>query len=253
MAQVAQAEQRRTVDVGRTSLVAAVTAVLGLAINSVLTFVSSLSSQLTWLLVPVVTVLLAVVEALVKTKVETVYPEGGAAPGPGVPHRRRGLPFTVSVLLTVGVVAVLAVAATFGVRYAVGWFSGNEPGVDRLEQPVTVTDSGLAMTVEKVEQTRHFTRVTVLVRSGLGISLDLPVHQNATLVSGRGDVLQADGFRSDWATSVGPGSTQRGVVTFVGHFADEVRLARLTFSTVFRQGFEGPTSIAVPDLRLRPP
>jgi len=150
-------------------------------------------------------------------------------------------------------IGVAGLGITVGVRYVVGWVTGDEPGFDRLVSEVTASDQDLALTVEEVVQTRHFTRVTVLADNDVGHTLSLPVFNNATLVSRRGAVLQADAFRSDWADSLAPGTTQRGVIVFSGHLADSVKFARLNFATVFGAGFEGPRSMTVPNLRLRPP
>ncbi|CUR55553.1 membrane hypothetical protein [metagenome] len=252
-------QQRRTVDVPRTIFFATLAGVMGWVTNTVIAFVTEWSGRLSWLVVPPAMVLAGVIAALATAKVDTYYPTRSSGrhpqPTPGgapIPSRAR-LPFGVSLVVAALVIGVAGLGITVGVRYAVGWMTGDEPGEDRLVRAVTASDEGLSLTVEEVVQTRHFTRVTVRVDSAVPHSITLPVFNNATLVSGRGDAIEADAFRSDWSDSVAPGTTQRGVIVFSGHLADQVTSARLSFATIFGAGFEGPQSMTVPKLRLRPP
>jgi hypothetical protein len=140
---------------------------------------------------------------------------------------------------------------TQAVRFAVGYVTGNESGPDRLVQPVTGRAQGLALTVENVWHTRHFTRVRVATRNRSDTSLSLPLFGNAVFIGEDGTSLQPDAFRSDWPDQFAPGALQRGTITFKGHIPDGVRAARLNFAHIFGPG--GGASITVADIGLRPP
>lgn len=260
MAYASGVQQRRKVDVPRTVFFATLAGVLGWAGNTAIAFVTEWSGRLSWLVVPPGMVLVGIVAALTTAKINTYYPSSPSShdqpPTPGAQPpsvERPRLPFVVSLLLVALLIGVAGLGITVGVRYVVGWVTGDEPGVDRLVGEVTARDQGLALTVEAVVQTRHFTRVTVLADNDVGHSVSLPVFKNATLVSRSGAVIEADAFRSDWSDSLAPGTTQRGVIVFSGHLADPVRFARLSFAVIYGAGSEGPRSMTVPNLRLRPP
>jgi hypothetical protein len=239
----------RRVATGPTLLLGLVTGVLGLVGNSVASFVTEWSGSLSWFAVPVAAVLVAVVTAFATAHVESRYDEDtGTRRRPA----RGGMSVPAALVAVVLVIGLGGFGATWGIRYAVGYLSGNEPGTDRLVQQVTNQSEGLALTVTKFEETRHFTRLTVTVENGVGNSLSLPLFGNCLAVGGDGSTLEADSFKSDWSESVAPGVRQTGTITFSGHLPDGVRRARLVFSTVFEQGFDGPESIQVPGLRLSP-
>ncbi|MPZ00297.1 MAG: hypothetical protein GEU97_20395 [Actinophytocola sp.] len=156
----------------------------------------------------------------------------------------------ISVLVLV--LGLGGLGVTFGVKYAVGWVTGNEEGVDRLAAVAQSQNSGLRLSVEGFEETRHFTRLTVTATNGVSHSLSLPLFRNCALRDERGSTIMADAFRSDWADSIPPGTTQRGIIVFPGHLPGGVKTAALSFATVFGQGFEGPDSITLGGIRLRP-
>jgi hypothetical protein len=254
--------RRRTVNYPWVAFMAVASLVLGWIGNTVLAFVRDWSGAQAWLAVPVVSTVLVVLTAIATAQIDTFKPTGesAAAPAPGAqpvdvpsPRRSGSGAFVVAVAVVALVVAVVGVALTFGVRYAVGWATGDEDGVDRLVAPVSTTDRGLSLTVEEVVQTRHFTRVTAVAGNGLSNPVTLNVYRNAVLQAGNGATLQADAFRSDWVEELPPGANQRGVIVFGGHLPDDVQFSRLSFTTVFEMGFDGPDSITVAGMRLRPP
>lgn len=244
---MSDAAVRRRVATGPTLLLGLVTGLLGLVGNSVASFVTEWSGSLSWFAVPVVAVVVAVVTTFVTAHWENRYDEDtGTARRPA----RGGQSVTSALVAVVLIVGLGGLAATWGVRYAAGYLSGNEPGTDRLVEQVTSQSEGLSLTVTKFEETRHFTRVMVTVENSVGNSLSLPLFGNCLVVGGNGSTLEAESFKSDWSETVAPGVRQTGTITFSGHLPDGVRRARLVFSTVFEQGFNGPSSIQVPDLRL---
>ena len=255
------------VPVGRTLLIAGLCALIPLGGNVVAAFVTEWSGGRSWLVVPAVGVGVAMLTALVQA-----YGSGRAAPpGPqtrypeqwpagGEPYRRygpperRGTPLPVALLIAVLVIGVGGWGVTQGVRYAVGYVTGNEPGTERLLEPAGASADGLTLTVESVEQTAHFTRVQIAARNESQSPLTLPLFKNCLLVSESGDgtALEAEPFKSRWSDQVAPGSLQRGTVTFGGHLPDSVARASFSFSTIFAFG-SGPRSIKVSGIRLGPP
>ncbi len=256
MAHTDAVPQRRTVNYPWVAFGACLTLLLGWGANAALAFVTDWSGSLAWLAVPAATVLVTVMTAITTAHVKSYEPQ----PGPVVPGaaadragtRSRPFPFVVSAILVAVFVGVLGLGLTLGVRFAFGWVTGDEPGVDRLVAPTTQTEQGLTITVESLEQTRHFTRVTAVATNRVGNPIRLNLFGNVILQGRNGSTLEADSFRSDWVEELPPGATQRGVIVFSGHLPTEVRFARLSFSTVWEQGFDGPRSIAVTGLRLRP-
>ena len=178
---------------------------------------------------------------------------GWPAPPPPARHGRRERSLPIAVLIAVLVIGVGGFAVTQGVRYVVGYITGNESGTERLIQPVRASASGLTLTVESVEHTAHFTRVELVARNQTGISLRLNLFETCVLSGDDGTTLKADSFKSDWSEEVPAEGVQRGTITFSGHLPDRVRRATLSFSTIFAQGFSGPRSIRVSGLALRPP
>jgi hypothetical protein len=138
---------------------------------------------------------------------------------------------------------------TQGVRYVVGYITGNEPGTERLIKPVTASAGGLTLTVESVEHTAHFTRVRLAARNNTRAALSLPLFGNCVFVGDDGSTLETDPFRSRWSETMAPGSVQRGAVIFNGHPSGSVTRASLNFAQIFGPG---GGSITVRGIRLRP-
>jgi hypothetical protein len=80
----------------------------------------------------------------------TPPPEYSTKPQPG----KRSLAMTIIIALIV--LGAGGWAVTSGVRYATGLATGNEPGFERLAEPVSVDVGGLLVTVESVEDTSHW-------------------------------------------------------------------------------------------------
>jgi hypothetical protein len=243
-----------------------------LAGNVVASFATEWTGAKSWLVVPAVGMGVAMVTALVQAYGSARAPSPRPQPrrdepwpGHVDPSRRyggreprRGTPLPIALVVAVLVLGVGGWALAQGVRYGVGYVTGNEPGAERLRQQATQTADGLTLTVESVEQTAHFTRVRLLARNASdNLSLTLPLFKTCKL-RGDGATLEADAFRSRWTEELSPGSVQRGTVTFGGHLPDSVRVAELTFSPIFSfpvggRPFErGPGFITVKNLRLGP-
>lgn len=238
----------------RVAAVAAVCWAVPVAANAIAAFLTDWTGLAAWLIGPALGLLGAVVTALI---------EKSPSPTPPPPHtswaryggRRAGLPVghgptAAGVLAVVVVVLVVGVGVALGVRFAVGYLTGDETGTQVLVQPATGGTTGLSATVDGVEYTDHFTRVSLVATNGGGTSVSLPLFGYCVLSGSDGTTLQADPFRSDWAESLPPGGRQRGVVVFPGHLPDAVLEASLSFTTVF--GPDGGDAMTVGPLLLSP-
>jgi hypothetical protein len=152
------------------------------------------------------------------------------------------------VLLVVGVGGF---AATQGIRYAVDYFSGKETGPNVLVSEVTKTNAAVTLTVVRVENTRHFTRVEVTVKNKTSTdSIVLPLFKNCVFSAADGTTLEADPFRSQWSDSIAPGAFRRGTITFPDHLPNTATRASLSFSHI--GGTFKATTISVTGIRLAP-
>jgi len=246
------------VAVGKTLLIAGVCAIIPLIGNVVASFVTTWTGVASWLAVPAVGVAVAMLTALIQaygsaSDEQPPRPPAGPyrryEPYPPPAMKRRGMSLPLALLTTVLVIGVGGLAATVGIRYAVGYFTGNEPGTSRLVQPVSASTGGLTLTVESVTYTAHFTQVGVAARNETGSMLSLPVYGYCVFTGRDGTTLQADPFRSHWSETLAPGTFQRGTITFPGHLPDSVLQASLSFTQIF-----GPSggSITVHPINLTP-
>ncbi|HEU4758035.1 MAG TPA: FHA domain-containing protein [Agromyces sp.] len=263
------------VHVGRVVLVGGLANLLLVGAGVVIQFATDWTGIGTWLAAPLTGMVASLVAIMKDVLTKEPEPEpgpaappvegaattprgSGAAPaGPttGVvpPPRRGGVSVLVGVLVTVLVIGVGGVLVTYAVATVSGYVTGNQVGVDRLQNgPVAVDSGGVVTTVERVEHTADFTRVELTVRNDLGNTITLPLYGNATLSAEDGTTLDADPFRSSWSETIAPGQLRRGTIVFGGHLPDAGTTATLTFGTVFEQGFTGPQTIAVPGLSIAP-
>lgn len=183
--------------------------------------------------------------------------EPGSEPEPRVwaaqeARDRRRAPIGAGLLVVVLVVGGGGLALTYGVARLSSFITGNQAGTERLLAPVPKTAKGVTVSVQSVEQTRDFTRVTVSVRNALPHTITLPLYKNATLRDSEGTTLEADPFRSSWSDTIGPGQIAKGALVFPGHLPDAETQGTFAFATVFGQGLDGPRSIVVDDLVLEP-
>jgi hypothetical protein len=139
-----------------------------------------------------------------------------------------------------------------GVSTAVGYFSGNEDGTERLQSPVVREVQGVSVSVDSVLSTPHFTRVEILVRNQTGSSLSLPLFHNCALTVGGGETFDADAFRSKWGAEIAAGGQRRGTINFEGQLPKGPTTATLSFATIFGAGPEIPLSISLADIQLVP-
>jgi hypothetical protein len=238
------------VPIGRTLLIAAACALIPLAGNIAATFLTDWSGVRSWLVVPAVGVIVAMVTALIQA-----YGSGSSQASPAREvsvYRGReggGAPVAVVLLIALIVIGVGGWGVAEGARYVVGYITGKEPGTDRLVKPVGTVMSGVKLVVESVTYTDHFTRVGLRVRNLGSTPVTLPVYGNCTLTGLDGTTLDADPDRSEWTENVPPSVKQRGTVTFDGHLPDSVKRASFSFTDVFRFG-PGGGSITVHGIQL---
>ena len=227
------------VAVGKTLFVAAVCAIVPLIGNVVASFLTTWTGVGSWLLVPAVGVAVAMLTALIQAYGSAPaedHPRSPVDPYRRTPVRPRRTPLPRALLITVLVIGIGGLGVTAGIRYAVGYFTGNEPGTSRLVQPATSSTGGLTLTVESVTYTAHFTQVGVAARNQTGTAVSLPLYGYCVLTGSDGTTLQADPFRSHWSETLAPGILQRGVIVFSGHLPAPVLQAALSFTQIFGPG-----------------
>ncbi|ABK02448.1 FHA domain containing protein [Arthrobacter sp. FB24] len=173
-------------------------------------------------------------------------------PSPPVRAAPRSRPVIATVLVTLLLLGGGGWLLAAGASYAVGYFSGNEEGTQRLARQVVTETQGVTVTVLGIQSTAHFTRVEIHVRNGTGSSMSLPLFHNAVLTGPDGTTFDADSFRSSWQPEIPPGGQRKGTVNFESQLPESGGTVSLSFVTVFMQGFDGPRSITVPDIPLMP-
>lgn len=224
-------------------VMAGVVQAIGLAGNALITFVADRGGGVgRWVAVPVGTVLLAMVTALVQALGQRgSAPDDGSRDGSRRSSRRR-TPAAVAVLVVLVLVGGAGIGVAAGAQFAISWATGKETGPDRLAANVSKGGS-IAVTVDHVFHTRHFTRVELVAKNNTEASLTLPLFKNCTLSSRDGTTLEADSFKSQWSDTLPPGVTQRGTITFTGHLSDARTTASLSFATVFGRPGGGALTI----------
>lgn len=244
---------------GTALLFAAGINLVGLFGNTLTSFLTDLTPTWTWFITPVVGLAVALVtETLGHYRKDggAKPKKGGSAGSPGRthgPHRQpvHTRPLALSFLVTLLLLGGGGWLVTAGVSYAVGYSSGNEEGVQRLESQVVAETQGVTVTILGVQSTPHFTRVEIRVNNGTSSSMSLPLFQNATLTAPDGTTFDADSFRSNWQPQIAPGGVRKGTLNFESQLPAAATTVSLNFVTVFVQGFDGPRSITVPDIPLK--
>lgn len=243
---------------GTALLFAAGINLVGLFGNTLTAFLTELTPTWTWFITPVLGLAVALV-----TETLGHYRKGGSPETPGSPEppgRQDGAhrppaprrPLAVTLLVTLLILGGGGWLVTAGVSYAVGYFSGNEDGVQRLESQVVREAQGVTVTVLGVQSTPHFTRVEIRVNNGTSSSMSLPLFHNATLTAPDGTTFDADAFRSSWQPEIPAGGVRKGTINFESQLPESATTVSLNFVTVFLMGFDGPRSITVPDIALKP-
>jgi hypothetical protein len=242
--------------VGKVLLVAALCYLVGLAVNVGASFLTRWTGEASWLAAPIVglvgAMLTALIDAYSSSDRETRrQPVPVGIDQPRLPER-GGTPLPVVILVAMIVIGAGGLGLTLGVRYAVGYITGNESGVERLRRPASASVSGLSLTVQNVIYTDHFTTVGLQADNATGDTVVLPLFMNCLFRGADGTTLEADAFRSRWSEQVVPGSVQRGTITFSGHLPNSVLRASLSFATIYGSVIlgGGPTLITVEDIRL---
>jgi hypothetical protein len=247
------------VQLGKVLLIAGVVEAVGIAANAVASVVTDKASgALRWILPLVIAIGAAMIKALIDAAGKDPPPPPppppyhrypGRIPGPPPSVRRRGTPAVVAVLAVLALCGGGGLVLAGGVRYGIGWITGNEAGTDRLVQAASGRAGSLTLTVRHVFYTTHFTRVDLLAHNAGQESVALPVFGNCVFSGDEGTTLAADPQRSNWSTTVPPGGNQSGTVVFTGKLPDGVRAASLSFSQVF---VLGGGAITVRGIALRP-
>jgi hypothetical protein len=245
----------RRVRMGRVILLAAVVSVLGWSVTSAFTYIADRAVGLpAWLLAPAAAVAASTVQATFQAMTAPAPETAESRPDA---TRTGGATPAVAILTVLLLVGVGGYAATVGIRYAVGWLTGNEDqvGQERLVTPPTPsgTSGRVTVTVNSIVNTAHFTRVELTVDNQEPESATLSLYRNCVLTGG-GVTLQADPFKSGWPEDVPPNSTQQGHVIFSGHLPDAADPAQFSFLRVFVFGrFGVDDSLVIRSIRIRAP
>jgi hypothetical protein len=181
----------------------------------------------------------------------SVYPQSPPL-GPAQPaaRRRGGAPLLVAALVLLVLCGGGAAGATYGVKFLGGLLTGDERGTDLLVSPASGQAGPLTLTVDKVERTRHFTRVH-LSATNSGDEIPKLVVGFCQLTGG-GTTMKPDPFKSDWPEDVPPGRAGvGGWLVFSEHLPADTTSASLTFTTIFGTLRGDQRSIAVEDIPLR--
>lgn len=237
---------------GTALLFAAGINLVGLFGNTLAAFLTELTPTWTWFVTPAVALAVALV-----TETLGHYRKGGSPQPPGRqadPHRPpvRRRPLAVTLLATLLLLGGGGWLVTAAVSNAVGYSSGNENGVQRLESQVVREVQGVKVTVLGVQSTPHFTRVEIRVNNGTSSPISLNLFHNATLTGPDGTTFDADPSRSSWQPEIPPGGVRKGTINFESQLPESATTVSLNFVHVFVMGFDGPKSITVPDIPLRP-
>jgi hypothetical protein len=182
----------------------------------------------------------------------TAQPSYPVEAAPRSAPRKRSLPAIATVLAILLLLGGGGWLLAAGASYAVGYFSGNETGTQRLARQVVTEAQGVTVNVLGIQSTAHFTRVEIHVRNGTTSSMSLPLFHNAILTGPDGTTFDADAFRSSWQPEIPPGGQRKGTINFESQLPETGGTVSLSFVTVFMQGFDGPRSITVPDIPLMP-
>jgi len=245
------------VRLGRALLIGALSELVLLAVGFIVAFATDWTGIGPWLAAPILGMVAALIDFLAQSRADvraarSAEVTSSLAPAPPVvPRPRPRTPLAVGLLITLVLMGGGGWALAAGAGYVAGIVTGNEPGVDRLASaPIVADNKGVVATVDGVEHTAHFTRVTIVIRNGLSSALSLPLSSNCALSDAGGTTLDVDAFRSSWSPSIAPGESRRGVLVFAGGFTDSPVTVSLTCANVFVQGFEGPASLEVPGIEL---
>lgn len=234
---IKQAGKRRE-PVGAAVLLASLINLVGLVGNGAAALLTDLTPTWSWFIAPVIGLVVAIATELVG------YYRQSSDPRPG----RLVATVLVAILLLGGG----GWALTAGVSAAVGYFSGNEAGVQRLEGPAGREVQGVNISVLSVLSTPNFTRVEILVRNQTGVSITMPLLRNCSLTAAGGITLDADPVRSSWGTDIAPGGQRKGTINFPGQIPEERGAVTLRFSTIYGAGINIPRSITIPNIILAP-
>jgi hypothetical protein len=248
----------RQVSVGQPLRIGALSAAIVLLANVAVSLAIDSNDLARWLIVPAVGVVAAVIAVVIAGPPPNMTPIEQAIAS--APERRalriprlRPVSIVGAVVISLIVLGGGGLAISAATRYGVAWFTGNEHGPNRLVSPVTSNVRGLSLTVKRIEQTPHFTRVTVTVRNRSADQVSMPIDGgNCRLVAGDGTTREAEGFRSEWNESLSQGAVRTGVVVFGGHLPSDATRARISFDHLFGNSATGPESIVVANLHLRP-
>jgi hypothetical protein len=173
------------------------------------------------------------------------HPANG--PGPAPPRRTAaGLAAGLLVLVLLG-------GTAYGASYAVGVFTGWEPGAaQRLAAPVTGAAGALRVRIERVKVGTRFTQVRLTATNSADFPVSVPLFNNCQIVEPKRLTLEAKTGFTTSVIEVPPGSVPiTKDVVFSGTPSASATSLTLICNTLFWQGFGQPRSLRVKGIALQ--
>ena len=173
----------------------------------------------------------------------------GTSP-PAAPGRRQG-PGLGSLVASLIMILVIGGGIAYGVTYAFGLITGNEPSVPRLEEPVSGAAGALDVRIDEVGVGDHYTHVRLTATNGADFPVTIPLFDNCQLVEKGQTALEAKTGFTTSVIDVPPGDIPiTKEIIFSGTPADGPTSLTLACSTLFWQGFGQPQSLQVKGIAL---
>ena len=180
------------------------------------------------------------------------------APAPSPHHPASGPAPPTPGLTAAGLVAGLLVLVllgglAYGASFAVGLFTGWEPGAtQRLTAPVTGKAGALRVRIEQVKVGTRFTQLRLTATNSADFPVSVPLFDNCQIVAPKRATLAAKTGFTTSVIEVPPGSVPiTKDVVFTGTPSASATSVTLTCSRLYWQGFGQPGSLKVKKIALQ--
>jgi hypothetical protein len=169
---------------------------------------------------------------------------------PGAPDRRRR-PGVGSLVAALVMIVVIGGGIAYGATYAFGLITGNEPAVQRLEEPVSGAAGALDVRIDEVGVGDHYTHVRLTATNGADFPVTIPLFSNCQLIEKGQPALEAKTGFTTSVIDVPPAEIPvTKEIVFSGRPSDGATLLTLACSTLYWQGFGQPQSLQVKGIAL---
>jgi hypothetical protein len=169
---------------------------------------------------------------------------------PGAPDRRRR-PGVGSLVAALVMIVVIGGGIAYGATYAFGLITGNEPAVQRLEEPVSGAAGALDVRIDEVGVGDHYTHVRLTATNGADFPVTIPLFSNCQLIEKGQPALEAKTGFTTSVIDVPPAEIPvTKEIVFSGRPSDGATSLTLACSTLYWQGFGQPQSLQVKGIAL---